>query len=135
MLVYRVEHHETSSGPFQSEFYPDDIDYDSVCPHYWGNYLPVWDDYNDNHYVYQPHMRRWGCHDKRDIKMIDETEGTALAEAGWIVRVYEVPASCVFFCASKKQVVFDFACAVLLLTLDLIQFLLGKEVHYVINPA
>jgi len=135
MLVYRIEHHETGFGPFQSEFYPDYADYGDTHPFAWGQYLPVWDNCHDDHYDYGIRQRRFACHDQRDILAMETDEGERLAKGGWVVRVYEVTDSAVFFAESGKQCVFDLACAVLTLTLDLIQFLLGKEVCYAQVPG
>lgn len=130
MLVYRVEHHETSAGPFQSEFYPDE-DCDTMSPESWGDYLPCYgEDYGDTMYAFGSGNRRWGCHRKMDIEAIEEAEADMLSRNGWIVRVYEVPESCVFIAKSLKQVTFDFACAIIVMTLDLLEFIYGKEVAY-----
>jgi hypothetical protein len=133
VLVYRIEHHETGSGPFQSEFYPDaDAD---ISPHHWGEYLPCFgEDYGEYHYHFAPEMRRWACPEASHIRMMDADEGETLAQYGWVVTVYEVPESCTFIGTSGKQCIIDFACAVLQATYDLIQFLLGKEVSYAL-PA
>lgn len=131
MLIYRVEHHETGSGPFQSEFYPKGLCRGDFCPHKWGDYLPVYDEAHDNHYDYRQNMRRWGCHDKHDIKVINPSEAEALEKAGWIIRIYEVPVNAVFTCDSGKQVIFDFSVAVIVSSLNLVSFIHGEEVEYV----
>jgi len=131
MLVYRIEHIETQMGPFQSEFYCGDQNYDTIAPHIWGQYLPVWDECHDHHYDYGNLQRRYGCHNKAHIEVMEDHEAQSLAEEGWVVCVYEVPAHCVFIADSLKQVVFDFAQAIIKLTLDLIQFVKGNEVNYV----
>ena len=135
MLVYRIEHHETGFGPFQSEFYPKDADYDNIHPFKWGGYIPVSDDVHDYHYQYDNRMRRFGCHDQTDIQRMTAEEGERLAEWGWVVRVYEVPLNACFVADSGKQCVFDLAVAILQFTYDLIQFILGKEVDYVQVPG
>ena len=131
MLVYRIEHHETGSGPFQSEFYPDGDTKVYLSPDFWGSYLPCFgEDYGEQHYHFGPEMRRWACPDPCHIREMSPHEGEILARHGWVVTVYEVPESCTFIGKSGKQCIIDFACAVLQATYDLIQFLLGKEVCY-----
>jgi len=62
----------------------------------------------------------------------DALDGAAvLAEHGWVVVVYEVPHCCVFISESMKQVVFDWACAVAQIVLDLNHFCQGNEVEHV----
>jgi len=131
MIVYRVEHEETGGGPFQSEFYATGTIYGDVHPFQWGKYLPVYDPCNDSHYAYGYKKRRWGCHNKRDIEAILSSEAAVLAEHGWVVVVYEVPHCCVFISESMKQVVFDWACAVAQIVLDLNHFCQGNEVEHV----
>ena len=131
MIVYRVEHEETGWGPFQSEFYATGVDYDNIHPFMWGRYLPVHDPTHDDHYDYGHLKRKFGCHDRSDIRAIREEEGKRLADEGWVVCVYEVPDCAVFRAESGKQCVFDITVAVRQFTYDLIQFILGNEVDYV----
>ena len=134
MLIYRVEHAKTQMGPFQSEFYGTGDDYDTLAPHNWGLYLPIGDEVHDSHYQYGNLQRRFGCHNKIHIEAMCEAEAEQLTEAGWLLAIYEVPDHCVFIANSLKQVVFDFAQAIIKLTLDLLEFVKGNEVPYVI-PA
>ncbi len=131
MVLYRVEHHETCAGPFQSEFYPSNVTFEDIAPDNWGAYIPSFDPCPDTHYDYKPAMRRWACHNRSDIMMMNTDEGKNLSVNGWILRTYEVPESCIFICKSGKQVLFDFACAKKLRTLCLVAFLLDREVEYV----
>ena len=134
MRVYRIEHHETLCGPFQSDHYPRGANYESIHPYQWGRYLPVCDNTHDIHYQYQPKHRRWGCHDKTDIMRMSKHDAQKLSRFGWIMSIYEVPISAVFKADSGKQCVFDYDCAVLIITLELIQFTQGNEVEYVPVP-
>ena len=131
MLVYRVEHHETGAGPFQSEFYLEDTGY-SVSPDDWGKYLPYSEHYNNSEgeHHFEPNMRRWACPDAKHIRAMCAREGALLSDFGWCVTVYNVPEEYVFTGDSGKQVIINFAHAFLVRVLELIEFLLGKEVQY-----